>query len=190
MIWNAAIYWTLVVQDVVIGGLRRTLVLRASAKQGSCYALGRMTLRYKLLSARTVAKAGLLDIVLQEEEAVRMRRRGTAGLPRSRRGRVDRGSREKGCYARFRSAAASQAPTIRPSSGSERACIFRIALLRWTFTVASAMPISPAICLLRRPRATSIMISRSLGLSDAKRFLRAARAVSLSRWARSRERPS
>jgi hypothetical protein len=43
---------------------------------------------------------------------------------------------------------------IRPSSGSERALIFRIALLRWTFTVASAMPISPAICLLRRPRAT------------------------------------
>ena len=43
---------------------------------------------------------------------------------------------------------------IRPSSGSEWAFIFRIALLRWTFTVASAMPISPAICLLRRPRAT------------------------------------
>ena len=43
---------------------------------------------------------------------------------------------------------------IRPSSGSERAFIFRIALLRWTFTVASAMPISPAICLLRRPCAT------------------------------------
>jgi hypothetical protein len=30
---------------------------------------------------------------------------------------------------------------IRPSSVSERAFIFRIALLRWTFTVASAMPI-------------------------------------------------
>jgi hypothetical protein len=44
--------------------------------------------------------------------------------------------------------------TIRPSSGSERAFILCIALLRWTFTVASAMPISPAICLLRRPRAT------------------------------------
>jgi hypothetical protein len=43
---------------------------------------------------------------------------------------------------------------IRPSSGSERAFILCIALLRWTFTVASAMPISPAICLLRRPRAT------------------------------------
>jgi hypothetical protein len=43
---------------------------------------------------------------------------------------------------------------IRPNSGSERAFIFRIALLRWTFTVVSAMPMSPAICLLRRPRAT------------------------------------
>ena len=43
---------------------------------------------------------------------------------------------------------------IRPSSGSEPAFIFCIALLRCTFTVASAMPISWAICLLRRPRAT------------------------------------
>jgi hypothetical protein len=42
----------------------------------------------------------------------------------------------------------------RPSSGSVRTRIFRIALLRWTFTVLSVMPISPAICLLRRPRAT------------------------------------
>jgi len=32
---------------------------------------------------------------------------------------------------------------FRPSSGSERAYIFRIALLRCTFTVASAMPMSP-----------------------------------------------
>jgi hypothetical protein len=43
---------------------------------------------------------------------------------------------------------------IRPSSGRERVFILCIALLRWTFTVASAMPISSAICLLRRPRAT------------------------------------
>jgi len=43
---------------------------------------------------------------------------------------------------------------IRPSSGRERAFILCIALLRWTFTVASAKPISLAICLLRRPRAT------------------------------------
>ena len=43
---------------------------------------------------------------------------------------------------------------IRPSSGSEPAFIFCIALLRCTFTVASAMPMSWAICLLKRPRAT------------------------------------
>jgi hypothetical protein len=43
---------------------------------------------------------------------------------------------------------------IRLSAGSERAFIFRIRRLRCTFTVASAMPMSPAICLLRRPRAT------------------------------------
>jgi hypothetical protein len=43
---------------------------------------------------------------------------------------------------------------IRLSSGSERAFILCIRRLRCTFTVASAMPISPAICLLRRPCAT------------------------------------
>jgi len=43
---------------------------------------------------------------------------------------------------------------MRPSSGSDPAFIFCIALLRCTFTVASAIPISCAICLLRRPRAT------------------------------------
>jgi len=43
---------------------------------------------------------------------------------------------------------------IWPSSGSELAFSFCIALLRCTFTVASAMPISWAICLLSRPRAT------------------------------------
>ena len=43
---------------------------------------------------------------------------------------------------------------IRPNSGSDRAFIFLMARLRWTFTVVSVMPMSPAICLLRRPRAT------------------------------------
>jgi hypothetical protein len=43
---------------------------------------------------------------------------------------------------------------IRLSSGSERAFILCIRRLRCTFTVASAMPISPAICLLRRPCTT------------------------------------
>lgn len=44
--------------------------------------------------------------------------------------------------------------TIPQSSASEPALIFRIMLLRWTFTVASAMPMSPAICLFNRPVAT------------------------------------
>ena len=43
---------------------------------------------------------------------------------------------------------------IQPSSGSEPAFIFFIALLRSTFTVASAMPKSNAVRLLRRPCAT------------------------------------
>ena len=41
--------------------------------------------------------------------------------------------------------------TIRQSSATDSALIFRIMLLRWTFTVVSVMPISPAICLFRRP---------------------------------------
>jgi len=40
------------------------------------------------------------------------------------------------------------------SSASDAILIFRMMLLRCTFTVASAMPMSPAICLLRRPCAT------------------------------------
>jgi integrase len=44
--------------------------------------------------------------------------------------------------------------TIRHSSASEPALTFRIMLLRWTFTVVSVMPISPAICLFNRPCAT------------------------------------
>jgi len=44
--------------------------------------------------------------------------------------------------------------TIRQSSGSDVALIFRIMLLRCTFTVVSVMPISPAICLFSRPAAT------------------------------------
>jgi hypothetical protein len=40
------------------------------------------------------------------------------------------------------------------SSASEAILILRMMLLRCTFTVASAMPMSPAICLFRRPWAT------------------------------------
>ncbi len=43
---------------------------------------------------------------------------------------------------------------MRPSSAIEVAFILCIKLLRWTFTVVSLMPRSPAICLLRRPCAT------------------------------------
>jgi hypothetical protein len=69
---------------------------------------------------------------------------------------------------------------IRPSSGREWAFLFRITLLRVTFAVVSAMPISPAICLPRRPCATWIMISRSPRLSDPKRSLTAVNAFTLS----------
>src|SRR6266850_1401327 len=43
---------------------------------------------------------------------------------------------------------------IRQSSGSDVALIFRIKLLRCTFTVVSVMPKSPAICLFSRPATT------------------------------------
>jgi len=71
-------------------------------------------------------------------------RRATNGAPRKR-------TAQERCGVSGTSLSLS---AIRPSSGSEPACIFCIALLRCTFTVASAMPISWAICLLRRPRAT------------------------------------
>ncbi len=76
------------------------------------------------------------------------------------------------------------------SSGSERAFIFRIKLVRCTLTVDSVMPILWAICLFRRPIVTWIMISRSRELSVSKRSLRAPKALSLSRRARSRARPA
>lgn len=44
--------------------------------------------------------------------------------------------------------------TIRQSSATDAALSFRIMLLRWTFTVVSVMPISPAICLFSRPSTT------------------------------------
>lgn len=44
--------------------------------------------------------------------------------------------------------------TSRQSSASDAALIFRIMLLRCTFTVVSVMPISPAICLFSRPSTT------------------------------------
>ena len=53
---------------------------------------------------------------------------------------------------------------IRQSSGNERAFIFRIRWVRCTFTVASAMPISLAICLFR-------LGSRTVGVLPRQREL-------------------
>jgi hypothetical protein len=50
---------------------------------------------------------------------------------------------------------------IRAKSGSEDAFIFRITWPRWTFTVISLIPISPAICLFSRPATTHAIASRS-----------------------------
>ena len=55
---------------------------------------------------------------------------------------------------------------IRPSSGSERAFIFRIRLVRCTFTVDSAIPISWAICLLK---SAGSGLDHDLALTGAKR---------------------
>src|ERR1700678_696130 len=50
---------------------------------------------------------------------------------------------------------------MRTNSISDSACIFRITLPRWIFTVASLAPISEAICLLSIPDTTRPMTSRS-----------------------------
>jgi hypothetical protein len=55
----------------------------------------------------------------------------------------------------------------RPRSGRERAFTFCIALLRWNFIVASAMPILPAIWLLK---ATARDLNHDLALRGALRF--------------------
>jgi hypothetical protein len=49
----------------------------------------------------------------------------------------------------------------------EPACILRISLPRWAFTVISLMPSSPPTCLFNRPETTSAITSRSRGLSKA-----------------------
>jgi phosphate-selective porin O/P len=54
--------------------------------------------------------------------------------------------------------------------------------------VASEIPRSWAICLLRRPCTTWTIISRSRGLSESKRALSIPKAISFSRRARSRAR--
>jgi len=55
-----------------------------------------MTFPYKPASSGTVAKAGLLDIVLQEEGVARMRHRSATLPPAQHAERLDRGRRSKG----------------------------------------------------------------------------------------------
>ena len=52
-------------------------------------------------------------------------------------------------------------------AASEAACIVRITLPRWAFTVISLMPSSHPICLCNRPETTNAMTSRSRRLRDA-----------------------
>jgi acetyl esterase len=72
----------------------------------------------------------------------------------------------------------------RISSPMEAASILRITLLRCSLTVTSLIPRSKAICLLRRPRATSCSTSRSRGVSVSRRStLRFTTAASARRSA-------
>jgi hypothetical protein len=52
--------------------------------------------------------------------------------------------------------------TIRTSSARDFACILRITLPRWTFTVISLTSRSPAICLFKRPVTTRAITSLSI----------------------------
>src|SRR5437764_8238367 len=55
-------------------------------------------------------------------------------------------------------------------SARDRACIFLMRLPRWIFTVISLRPSSAAICLFMSPAVTSLITSRSRGLSDSWRL--------------------
>jgi hypothetical protein len=56
---------------------------------------------------------------------------------------------------------------IRTRSASEFACILRMTLPRWIFTVTSLVPSSDATCLFSMPDATKYITSRSLAVSDS-----------------------
>src|SRR5882672_12900504 len=73
-----------------------------------------------------------------------------------------------GCYG-FRRWGMPSVSDILTSSASEPASILRITWPRWTLTVSSLMPSSPAICLLRKPETTHAITSPSRGVSDAYR---------------------
>jgi hypothetical protein len=63
-------------------------------------------------------------------------------------------TRFRWCYESLGFGSSFSLSAIRQSSATDAAFIFRIMLLRWTFTVVSVMPISPAICLFNRPSTT------------------------------------
>src|SRR6267154_2288662 len=81
----------------------------------------------------------------------------------------------------------SSLSAILTSSANDWALSFRITWPRWSFTVASLSPISVAICLLSLPAATSLITSRSRGVSVSKRARNPPTTFSSSRraWSRS-----
>ena len=94
----------------------------------------KMRLRYLNLSLQAAARVGFGGAMMAGTRQGRL----TADLPARIVRRAKRTAQER-CGSSDTSWSLS---AIRPSSGSELAFIFCIALLRCTFTVASAMPIS------------------------------------------------
>jgi hypothetical protein len=138
MIWNAEVYCTPVVRDSLIVSLHCTLAYKPRRKR---------PLRVGLPQGRK-----------ERIERVKGRYRRAAG-PSTRHSGQFRMRNLRKTIRRVQECCGSSGTSlslsaIRLSSGSERAFILCIRRLRCTFTVASAMPISPAICLLRRPCAT------------------------------------
>src|SRR5262249_38726379 len=82
------------------------------------------------------------------------------------------------------------ASAMRTSSASDLAPIFRITLPRWTLTVISLTPISPAICLFSKPAVTSPMTSCSRAVRDWKPALTLEMSPALLRRLRSRSSPA
>jgi hypothetical protein len=120
MIWNAAIYCALVVQDVVIVGLCRTLVLQASANQGSCCALGRMTLPYKPVSSPPNCEGRLYRDRAPGQWRGKDARRSAALPPAQHARRLDRGRRKPRRSARYRPAGTARRKSPREIPTSAR----------------------------------------------------------------------
>ena len=137
MVWNAAIYCTLVVRDILMVSLAEPWFTSRSENAFASWA-----------ASRTKERIGRMKDVITEPLD---HQHSTAGSFVVRDVRKTDTSVQECCGSSGTSLSLS---AIRLSSGSERAFILCIRRLRCTFTVASAMPISPAICLLRRPCAT------------------------------------